>query len=177
MSATAVPDARRWLAFHSIGGYELLMEIQGSLEDLLGAARAGQDDVARYAARLLVLRCLAVRALLADGSRPDLDDCLYDPFAGLPEEVVGHGLSLARDVARAEGDLTVPVERLAAYVRALERDLGFREPPPSVRRPDGLYPALRVARELLPLNQASGFPTALPTGWLPKQSATAEPTR
>jgi hypothetical protein len=172
MTAIRVADAQRWLAFHSVGAYELLMEVQGTLEDFLGASRAGQGEVARYTARSLVLHCLAVRALLEDGGMPDLEDCLYDPFAGLPEPVVGEALRLVRDVARTDGDPAVHTDRLVEQVRVLERDLGFLGPPPSVRRPEGLYPALRLARQLLPLNQASGFPIALSGGWMPEKPPT-----
>ena len=56
--------------------------------------------------------------------------------------------------------------RVSSYVRDFERDLGFEQSPPSIRRPAGLFPALRMARELLPLNEASGFPIALPAGWI-----------
>lgn len=162
MTTTVVPDARRWMAFHSIGSYELLLHVHGHLEDYLGALGAGQPWVATSAARSLVLGCLAVRALAVDGVPSTPDDPFADPFAGLPEELVADGLSLLRGVV----DGSTRQQDVVRYVRALERDLGFDTPPPSIRRPQGLYPALRMARELIPLNRASGFPLALPSSWL-----------
>lgn len=165
LTAGNVDNARRWLAFYSIGTYELLMEIQGALEDFIGATRAGRPSVAAYVARSVVLRCLSIRALAVAGDVPDFDNPLADLFAGLPAEVVTESLALTRSVVAIGGEEAI--DELSGYVRAFERELGFEDPPPSVRRPEGLYPALRLARELLPLNQASGFPIALPGAWLP----------
>jgi hypothetical protein len=141
------------------------MEIQASYEDFLGAVSAEQHSVAAHAARALVLRCLAVRSLRATGDVPDPEDALSDPFSGLPEDVVEAGLRVIGAVARAVED---SVNQVSDYLHAFEQDLGFQESPPSVRRPEGLFPALRMARELLPLNEAAGLPLALPGAWLPE---------
>jgi hypothetical protein len=165
MRSHAVLDTRRLMAFHSYGTYELLMDIHASLEDCIGATRDGRVDVAAVAARSLVLKCLSVRALLAEGDIPDGRNPLHDQFAGLPEAVVSEGLALAASVLPA-GDGWQPAP-LIAYVRRFEQELGFAEPPPSVRTPDGLFPALRLTRELLPLNEVAGLPAALPESWIP----------
>ncbi len=172
MTTRIVPDARRWMAFHSAGVYELLLHIHGSLEDYIGAAGAGEYRVAAFSARTLVLQCLCVRALGAEGVPAAGDDPLADPFAGLPTATVSAGLALIREVVSGEG--SGQVDRVIGYVRALERDLGFAEPPASVRRPEGLYPGLRLARQLIPLNRASGYPLAFPASWLPPDESTQE---
>lgn len=164
MTTQAVPNARRWLAYRSLGTYQLLMDVHSALEDFLGAVRDDRRGVAVLCTRSMVLRCLSVRALLADGGAPDPEDPLADPFAGLAEETVREGLSLIRTVTTEPYD--VAASQVQAYVRDFERDLGFAQSPPSIRRPAGLFPALRMARELLPLNEASGFPIALPAGWM-----------
>lgn len=175
MNARTVANPRRWAAFHSVGTYDLLMEIHAGYEDFLGSLRDGRPGVASHAVRLLVLRCLAVRSLAATGGVPDPDDPFADPFSGLSEEVVAKGLGVARHVARSGGtDQEDTIRTVTAYLREFETELGFSESPPSVRRPEGLYPALRLARELLPLNQAAGVPLALPGGWLPEAERTGQ---
>jgi len=172
MSIQAVDDARRWMGFHSIGTVHLLIDIQADIEDFVGAVRDGRSGVAAHAVRSLVLRCLGVRSLGAGGGVPDFDDPLTDPFHGLPDEVVEEGFGLVARCARVTGqeDLDEVMADVLAYARAFERELGFDEPPPSIRRPEGLYPALRLAREILPLNEASGYPLALPSDWLPQKN-------
>lgn len=165
MSTLPVEQPRRWMALHSVGVYELLMEIHASLEDFLGAAGDDRPGVAVLAARSLILRCLAVRSLAEAGLPPDADDPLADPFAGLPAETVEAALQVL-DQVRTRVDAR-SASAVAGVVGDLERTLGFDEPPASIRRPEGLFPALRLARELLPLNRTSGFPVALPGSWLP----------
>jgi hypothetical protein len=166
-ATTPVADARRWMAFHSIGVYELLLQVHGHLEDYVGALGAGEPRVAAHAVRSLVLHCLSVRALATGGAPSSAEDPFADPFAGLPGGVITEGMALLRGVVDGRADPAA----VTGYVRALERDLGFTEPAASVRRPDGLYPSLRMARELIPLNRASGYPLALPSAWLPAANA------
>ncbi|MFI7538312.1 hypothetical protein [Streptosporangium sp. NPDC049376] len=164
---TPVRDPRRWAAHECFGVFELLFEVHASYEDLLGTLDEGLLQVARFVARDTVVRALAVRSLLREGLPPDEHDVLADPYAGLDEEEIERGLSAARAVALAAD---VPAAREAAarvgdYVAELERDLGFTTPPASIRGPSGLFPALRLTRTLLPLNEASGLPTAFPAAW------------
>jgi hypothetical protein len=170
VSTSVINDARRWMGFHSIGTYQLLMDVHASVEDCVGAARDGRGGVAAYSARSVVLRCLGLRSLAAGGDVPDYDDPLTDPFAGLDEEAVGEGLRLIARcaAARTREELEEAAGEVVTYAREFERLLGFEEPPPSIRRPEGLYPALRLAREVLPLNEASGYPLALPSDWMPR---------
>jgi hypothetical protein len=178
MSTRTVDNPRRWAAFHSVGTYDLLMEIHASYEDFLGAIRDGRPGVAAHAARALVLRCLAVRALAATGGVPDPEDPLADPFSGLSDETVAKGLGVARHVIRSgKVDAKDAIGTVTEYLREFESELGFSESPPSVRRPEGLFPALRLARELLPLNQAAGIPLALPSGWLPESERSGQGNR
>jgi hypothetical protein len=160
------------MAFHSVGVYELLLHIHGCLEDYLGAVGVGEYRVAAFSVRTLVLQSLCVRALTAQGVPPSGDDPLADLFAGLPEVTVSAGLALIRAVVSDEG--SGQVDRVVGYVRALERDLGFAEPPASVRRPEGLFPGLRLARQLIPMNLTSGYPLALPSSWLPPDEPAPE---
>ncbi|GLK13887.1 hypothetical protein GCM10017600_72980 [Streptosporangium carneum] len=162
-----VRDPRRWAAFQCFGVFELLFEVHASYEDLIGTLDEGFLPVAKFVARDTVVRALAIRSLLREGFPPDEHDTLADPYAGLTEDEIERGLAAARAVARAAD---VPAAREAAeqvgrYVAELERDLGFTAPPASIRGPSGLFPALRLTRTLLPLNEATGLPTAFPAAW------------
>jgi hypothetical protein len=164
-----VLEPRRWAAFHCFGIMELLLDVHASHEDVLGALKGGQLAVARYATRDLVLRTIAVRALLGEGLPPDVTDALADPFTSLPAEETAEGLGLVRLMARS-ADVAAATEHLPAierYVRRLEKDLGYPDQAPSVRRPEGLFPALRLARQILPINRAAQIPIAMPAAWLP----------
>ncbi len=176
MNIREVPEPRRWAAFHCFGSYGQLMEVQAGVEDLEGALDAGQIPVAKYAGMAIVRKCLGLRSLLAAGVPPDSGDLLADEFAGLTDERLTEGLTLSARMARSDNldTLRALAKEVFKYVHEFERDLGFATTPPSVRRPGGLFPALRLAREILPINQAAGLPLALPAEWLPTLPAAAE---
>ncbi|WP_163511854.1 hypothetical protein [Fodinicola acaciae] len=173
MNIRTVTEPRRWAAFHCFGIYEVLLEVQASVEDLTGALDAGQLAVAKYAGRTIVLHTAGIRSLLAGGFPPDKPDPLADPFAGLSESETETALRLASDLAAAEdiASARIAADRIFDHVRELETSLGFDQKPGSVRRPEGLFPALRLARELLPVNRGAHLPLALPGTWLPAEPA------
>lgn len=163
-----IDDYRRWMAFHSVGAYELLLDIHGSIEDMRGAIEQNRREVAVLAVRDVVLRGLGVLAIRTGGGCPTVSDPFSDPFAGLPAARTSPALALIGRCADPEvgsAELLADTER---FVRGLEQELGFAEPPPSVRTADGLFPAIRIARDLLPLNQRSGYRLALPSEWMPQ---------
>jgi hypothetical protein len=173
MNTRTVTDPRRWAAFHCFGIYEILLEIQASVEDLVGAMDAGQLAVAKYAGRTIVLQAAGIRSLLSGGFPPDKPDVLASPFAGMTQPQIAAALELAAALAKA-ADVTaarIVADRIFADVRDLETSLGFDQKPGSVRRPEGLFPALRLARELLPVNRGAQLPLALPGTWLPAEPA------
>jgi len=169
----AVPEPRRWAAFRCYGIYGQIMEVQAFVEDLEGALDAGQLPVTKFAGLSVVRYCLSVRALLAGGFPPDVGDATADLFAGLSDAETGAALTVIRRLAEAEdmAAARAAADGVFAYVRDFERDLGFAEKPPSVRRAEGLFPALRLAREIIPVNQAAALPLALPAEWLPQAGA------
>jgi hypothetical protein len=173
MKTRTVTEPRRWAAFHCFGIYEILLEVQASVEDLVGALDAGQLSAAKYAGRTVILHAAGIQSLLAGGFPPDKPDVLADPFAGLAQPQVAAALELIGTLAKAPDidSARVVADRIFGHVRELEVSVGFAQKPGSVRRPEGLFPALRLARELLPVNRGAHLPLALPGTWLP-----AEPT-
>lgn len=177
MTLRPVTDARRWAGFRCFGTYELFIGIHACHEDLIGALDAGQLPLVRYAARELIRECLQVRAFAAGGFPPDDHDPLADPYAGLPDAVVAEGLAVAAAIVRAS-DLAAAraaAPAVDAYVRQLERDLDFTRPPRSIRQGGGLFPALRMTRDLIPMNRAAHLPLALPSTWRSDGGADATP--
>lgn len=169
MRTRTVPDPRRWAGFRCFGIYGQIMEVQAFVEDLEGALAAGQLPVVKFAGLQVVRNCLSLRCVLAEGFPPDPGDALANPFAGLSDAATAAGVTLSTRLAGVTGLAAAgPVaEDIFAYVREFERDLGFADGVPSVRRAEGLFPALRLAREILPVNQAAHLPLALPSEWIP----------
>lgn len=168
MTTRVVDDARRWAAFHVAGTYQLLMEIQATLEDVHGMVAQGQLRVAPYSARETLLCCMSVRAVAAGGELwIDRQDPLYDPFAGLTEAECAALPRIVRAFCQATTEAAgwQAYEQLARYVTETERLLGFASSPASVRTPHGLFPALRTARKLLQLADAAHLPPVLPKAW------------
>jgi len=167
-SVERVAEPRRWAAFHCFGAYSLLIEIHGSQEDMHGALAAGQLEVAAFAAREVVWACARVRALRIGGLPHDQGQVFGYPYTGLAEDDVAALTALAAGVAAA-GDEQSAAQAARAVddlVLAVTEELGFAEPPPPVRHPSGLMPALRMARELLPVNREAHLPLALPGEWI-----------
>jgi hypothetical protein len=170
-----VAEPRRWAAFRCYGIYGQIMEVQAFVEDLEGALDAGQLPVAKFAGLSVIRYCLSLRCLLAEGPPPDVGDAMADLFAGLSEAETHEALTVARRLALAADldEVRAAAGGVFAYVRDFERDLGFTDKPPSVRRAEGLFPALRLAREIIPINRAAHLPLALPSEWLPRVEPTA----
>jgi hypothetical protein len=179
MTCREVEDARRWAAFHCVGTYQLLMEIQACLEDVAGMLARGQPRVAAYSAREVLLLCMSVRAIAAGGEIwIDPHDPYHDPFDGLDDAECAVMPRILGEFCRADTEADPQAaarkayERLAEYVAGTERLLGFASSPASVRTPKGLFPALRAARELLGLADAAQLPPVLPKSWTSIQDAT-----
>ncbi|MDG4807569.1 hypothetical protein O7634_12485 [Micromonospora sp. WMMD1120] len=177
MTATPVRvlEPRRWAAFHCFGIMDLLLMVHASHEDVIGAVDSGQLAVARFATREVVLRTSAVRSLWTEGFPADPTDALADPFAGLDPQEIQDGLDLVRRMVRATdtAEAATHLPAIDAYVRRLESDLGYPDRAPSVRRPEGTFPALRMVRQILPINRAAHLPSAMPAAWLPDGGAAA----
>ena len=175
MNIRPIAEPRRWAAFHCYGIYGQLMDIQASVEDMQGAMQAGQLRVARYAGLTIIRHCLRLRAVRATGFPPDASDATAELFAGLDESTVSSALALSTRLAQATelAEAQAAADAIETHVREFEAELGFPDSLPSVRRPEGLFPALRLAREVLPINRAANLPLALPAEWV----SAAEPAK
>ncbi|MFE3578252.1 hypothetical protein [Streptomyces vinaceus] len=170
-AAQAAPtDLRRLLAFRAHGAARLLLGCRARLEDIEGAAAAGQTEVAVLMAYELVQLSLSVRGLRTEGELSyGRDEAGANPFAGVPAEEAEAGLRLAaRGLEDATGDpaRTEPwLERLRDHLRETEALLGYREPLPDVRSGSGLMKGFKLARTWQPHLQRVGLPDLLPEAW------------
>ena len=166
---TAIPDARRWVALRAHGAMRLLGWVQAALEDVEGALADGQDGVAAVQARSVVLQCLAIRSLGRGGEVDfDLDSPSFDPFEALAPQEVVEGLALAaRAVDPDELEAGAWLGDLRAYVAETERLLGYDEPLPVLRSPEGTFALLSLTRRWAPVLSELGLPPLLPGEWRP----------
>lgn len=177
-----VADARRFVAARAIGTFRLLYWAHADLEDAEAAAEAGQVEMAVWAARLAVSISLSIRGLQRGG---EVEWVLkyglaFDHTTGLdPEEVaaahalVNAGLVVDPDDPRA---VQAWLADLRSHLEATERLLGYDHPLASVRRPDGLFPALRLARRWIPVCEGLDLPPLLPSSWTTGEGQDGSPT-
>lgn len=163
-------DLRRHVAFRAFGAYRLLLDVHSTLEDVEGAVEAGQILTAVVQARATIVRSLSIRSLAFGGDFvAPYDGVTYDPFHGLSSDEVLNGTALCVSGIGLVGDEARDwARRVREHVEETERLLGYPTALKSVRTPDGIYPALRVARQWLPLMEILRLPSLLPDAWTGK---------
>jgi hypothetical protein len=174
MSSVVVDDARRWAGFRAFASYFLLVEIRPWVNWARSANRSGlPPTVAAFYAREALNRCLALESLVAGGSIPDVEEPFFNPFHRVDRDVVASAVGLAGEIADCDDETEVGavLSSVENVVRAIESALGLDEPLPSLDGPEGMYPALRVARESLQLSDDAGLPLAMPGDWMPDRKA------
>jgi hypothetical protein len=149
--AAATTDARRHVAFRSFGATRMVLMVQETVVALRRAVEYEEYEVAVTIARRLLLECSSIRSVATAGELTwTTDEVSHDPFRGLTDAEVDEvhnllagGLELAgREAAEAWRD------RVIGYVEETESRLGYGEPLPEILSPQGLYPALGVARKI-----------------------------
>lgn len=170
-----VDEPRRWAAFHCFGVYNLLMFVQAAYEDMVGALETGHLELVRHSARDIALLCLRIGSLRRDGLPPGEYDPFgnpfYDPFgnpfAGLDTEEIASTLRGANRVVEAADAAAMreALPEMEARIEELVRGLGFTVAPASIRTATGLFPALKLTREMLPVNKAAHLPLVFPRSW------------
>ncbi len=174
MRSVAVDDARRWAGFRAFASYFLLVEIRPWTNWARSAHRSGlPPTVAAFYAREALNRCLALESLIAGGQIPDAEEPFFDPYHRIDQDFVSSAIALVAEIATCddETELGTVLSSVEEVVRALESALGLDEPLPSLDGPEGMYPALRVARESLQLSDDAGLPLAMPEDWIPGRTA------
>ncbi|QXJ25691.1 hypothetical protein AGRA3207_007218 [Actinomadura graeca] len=164
----ALPDVRRLVAFRAHGAARLLLKCYAALEDVEGAAAAGQTEVAVLMAYDLVQLSLSVRSLRTHGELTFTgEQASFDPFAGLPPQDVEDGMRLAAAGldAIATGRSDEWLERLRAHLDATEAGLGYARKLPNVRAGSGMMKGFKLARTWSPHLERLGLPDIMPNNW------------
>jgi hypothetical protein len=156
-------DARRyaWCRGHAL--WIMGMPTQTFVEDVHGAARAGQDGLVRYAARMIGDACAVVLCLALFYDRPIPPPSVRSAWA--LERLDGHELhdpcwDLIRGVDEESTETIVRrCDDLVARVREVVGDV------PDILTPEGYFPAIALARDWLKLMDAVGEQGFLPKDW------------
>lgn len=168
MTALPIADTRRRVAAVTQGLTRMLIFVQAAYQDVRGALHAGQRETFQLQVRSVIIDCLSSRNAARSGEVSWTNDSVTsDPFAGDPEEL-GEALSLLRDAAlvTTEAEGLVVVERLGRFVADTEAQLGFSEPLPELRSPNGMFGAIKLARGAFEAVDVLGLPSLLPAEWL-----------
>lgn len=164
---TPPTDLRRLLAFRAHGAARLLLVCRSRLEDVEGAAAAGQTEVAVLMAYDLVQLSLSIRGLRTEGEPMyALGEAAFDPFDGVRAEDAEAGMVLAAEGWEAVGEHGEEwLDRLRRHLRDTEALLGYREPLPDVRSGSGLMKGFKLTRTWQPALERVGLPSVLPEAW------------
>ena len=168
-SEPQLADARRWVAFRSVGGARYLLQVQSALEDLDGAVAAEQHEVAVLAARSAILDCLSIRSLACGGELQQSDGAVsFDWLQDIPADEVTKGLGLIQEGLAATNRRAALrwATRVQAFATETERLMGYDEPLPVLRSPEGMYPAIRLARLWGGLAEEMRLPPLVPASWI-----------
>jgi hypothetical protein len=170
-----IDDVSDWAIWRCHGTFRHLYHLQAAVDDLAGAAKAEQWDVAAYALREATLLAVSIRNL---PQRGDIVPDVGDGFSGLLgafDLVDGPELeALCKAVNRAAGlptaqSVGAASSLLERYVRETESTLGYSHEIPELRSVKGTSMLLRVFREADQFAQSLGLPSAIPPDWAAKQ--------
>lgn len=170
MDAPVIDDARRHVAFRSYGATRVVLMVQETVVALRRAVAHGELEVAVAIGRRLLLECGSIRSVATKGELTwTTDEIGHDPFRGLADAeadevhaLLADGLDAAGDEAAAQAWLA----RAVAFAEETEARFGYGEPLPEILSPEGLYPALGVARKINALVEEFRLPPLpFPESW------------
>lgn len=166
----SVTDARRHVAHRSFGATRMVLMVQETVVAVRRAVEHEEYEVAVAIARRLLNECSSIRGSATAGELTwSTDEVAHDPYRGLTEaeraevgELLAAGLALT---SREEG--AAWLARVVSYVDETEARLGYGEPLPEILSPQGLYPALGVARKITQVVDEFRLPPLpFPDSWL-----------
>jgi hypothetical protein len=164
------PNASNYIACRTHSASRIVLLSFGTLEDLDGAIAEEDFGVARSVGQDLVLQCSAIRSAFVTGrlfSPTSQYEVGFDPFAGLDRQELLDCLDI---LARLAACNTVDaLHQVASDVRQFfcdtEKLIDWNEPLPNVRKPGGMFPALRMMRDLNETIDRHRLPPLIPQSW------------
>ncbi|MDJ0642620.1 MAG: hypothetical protein QNJ15_07370 [Erythrobacter sp.] len=163
-------DVATYVASRTHGTSRMIILSHGSLEDLEGAVDAKDPLLLRTIGWDLALQCAAIRSSLRSGklfTTTSPFEVGFDPFEGLDKEEIAELQSIMDGLGELEDAEGIPgiAARVTAFAQGTEDLLGWDEPLPVVRNPDGMFPALKMMREFEQIVSRYDLPQLLPESW------------
>lgn len=165
----AIPDFRRHVAFKAYGLARITVGVQAAIDDAEGFVETGEYLSAVISVRRAILQCLSIMSLEVAGElMAGSGDVTFNPFEGLSPKLVQEALGLIYEGIRVSNsqEANAWLDKAKGFVAETENRLGFAEGIPIIRSPSGMFPALRLARELIPVVDDLGLPPFIPESWV-----------
>lgn len=164
------PNAANYIACRTHGASRIVLLSFGTLEDLDGAIAEEDFGVARSVGQDLIIQCSAIRSAFATGrlfSTTSQYEVGFDPFSGLDKQDLSDCLKILAHLATC--NTLDALHQLADDVRQFfcetEKLIEWNEPLPNVRKPGGMFPALRMMRDLNETIERHRLPALIPQSW------------
>ncbi len=157
-------DARRYAWCHGRALWLLGLQSSQLLEDLEGAAAAGQPGLVQYSARWIGGECAVMLALVTHHGKPIPSPSMRAAWA--LDLIEGHELwPECWWALRGIDDETPADEVVARCTRLVDRVREVVGDVPNPLTPEGYHPALALARDWLKLSEALREESFLPEEW------------
>jgi hypothetical protein len=172
-----IADVNEWAVRRCHATFRFLYHLQSTMDDLAGAAKAGQWDVAVHSMREAALLAVSVRRM-PEGCDvvPDASDGFTGHLGAFDTTGDPALQALCAAINRAALAPSGPaveqaLDLLAGYVRDTEAELGYSQEIPELRSTRGTSMLLRLFREGDQFAQALGLPSAIPRDWASQEAA------
>ena len=172
-----IDDVPGWAIGRCHATFRFLFHVQSALDDVTGAAKAGQWDVALHSLRDATLLAASVsRMPQGCDVLPDASDdftghlSAFDTAGDLTLQALCAGVNRAA-AAPSEQTVSEALALLGHYVRKTEARLGYSHEIPELRSTRGTSMLLRLFREGDQFAQGFGLPSAVPGDWASRESA------
>ncbi len=145
-----------------------MVTAQSLLQDVDGALRADQHEVAACAGRVLVLECLGIKGISNGGEQiwPP-GGVAFDCFANIAEADRADALALMDRGARVDSAAAGQawLAELTTLVSDLEASLDIAGKLPVLRTPEGMFGAMRMTRGAFEVAASMDLVPIFPDAW------------
>ncbi|QOK94284.1 hypothetical protein HF908_23080 (plasmid) [Ralstonia pseudosolanacearum] len=168
-------DVPNWAIFRCHATFRFLYYLQAMMDDIVGATKASQWEVAVHNLREAVLLAVSIQKMPESSNVvPDVNESFkwhlgsYNPCGDHKLEALSQAVNVA---AKSPSQRTVDaaMSQLKNYVRETELLLGYNHEIPELRSAKGTSMLLRLLRETDQFSQSIGLPSAVPAEWLTKE--------
>jgi hypothetical protein len=172
-----IDDVPAWAIGRCHATFRFLFHVQSALDDVTGAAKAAQWDVAVHSLRDATLLAASVsRMPQGCDVLPDASDDFtghlgaFDAANDPALQALCAGVNRAAE-SPAEDTVAQALALLKNYLRDVESALGYRHEIPELRSARGTSMLLRLFREGDRFARSLGLPSAVPGDWANQETA------